>query len=306
MHENDIVTVGLYLYPTSSKFLNKGKNIVGGFQVGMKKDGYKKFEILEDGVGPHRKSLESYVYQYPTMSTINTHWGKYYRMTYNDKTIGDSFDEYYVGVRYTVSSTNYDYSRYLYVQDFTFEDLTQSEYEKKQLNDVIEPNIDKVIGNQNSNTDKITQNQNSNTDKITSNQDKNTQDIIDNQNQLQENEKNEIQDSGNQATESVDDIPNQSDGFINAMGGLVSAMSYNGTECKWTLPKVEMPKVANIVPKMTLIKEQEIDFGFWVQKMPSNILSLVQAVCTCALIVFCFKELYGTISYVFTLKGGGE
>jgi hypothetical protein len=155
-------------------------------------------------------------------------------------------------------------------------------------------------------TQDIIDNQNSNTQaEIEADRD-NTQSIIDNQNQLAEQEKNEIQQSGDEATEGAENVPNQSDGFINALDNLVSALSYNGTECKWTLPQVKMPQIANIVPEMVLIEQQDIDFGVWVQKMPSNILSLIQAVCTGALIVYCFKELYGTISYVFTLKGGGE
>lgn len=170
------------------------------------------------------------------------------------------------------------------MQDFNFNVVDKDKYYTMNIDDSIDKNTDKVNDKLDENTDK----------EIQANKD------------LYEQEKGEIQDSGDQATESADDVPNQSDGFINSLGNLVSAMSYNGTECKWTLPQVKMPKIANIVPEMTLIESQEIDFGFWVQKMPSNILSLIRAVCTGALIVFCFKELYSTISYVFTLKGGGE
>lgn len=152
----------------------------------------------------------------------------------------------------------------------------------------------------------IIDNQNENTDKEIQADKENTQDIIDNQNQLAEQEKNEIQQSGNEGSKGAENVPNESDGFINAISNLVRALSYNGTDCKWTLPQVKIPQIANIVPEISLIEEQDIDFGEWVQKMPSNILKLIQAVCTCALIVYCFKELYGTISYVLTLKGGGE
>lgn len=163
-----------------------------------------------------------------------------------------------------------------------------------------------ITAYKNDGTQDIIDNQNSNTQAEIEADRENTQSIIDNQNQLAEQEKNEIQQSGDEATEGAENVPNQSDGFINALGNLVSALSYNGIECKWTLPQVKMPQISNIVPEMVLIEQQDIDFGVWVQKMPSNILSLIQAVCTGALIVYCFKELYGTISYVFTLKGGGE
>ena len=152
----------------------------------------------------------------------------------------------------------------------------------------------------------IIDNQNENTEKEIQADKENTQDIIDNQNQLAEQEKNEIQQSGDEGTKGAENVPNESDGFINSISKLVRALSYNGTECKWTLPQVKIPQIANIVPEISLIEQQDIDFGEWVQKMPSNILRLIQAVCTCALIVYCFKELYGTISYVLTLKGGSE
>lgn len=152
----------------------------------------------------------------------------------------------------------------------------------------------------------IIDNQNENTDKEIQADKENTQDIIDNQNQLAEQEKNEIQQSGDEGSKGAENVPNESDGFINSISKLVGALSYNGTDCKWSLPQVKIPQIGNIVPEILLIEQQDIDFGEWVQKMPSNILKLIQAVLTCALIVYCFKELYGTISYVLTLKGGGE
>ena len=152
----------------------------------------------------------------------------------------------------------------------------------------------------------IIDNQNQNTDKEIQAGKENTQAIIDNQNQIAEQEKNEIHQSGDEGIKGSENVPDKSDGFINSISKLVGALSYNGTECKWTLPQVKIPQIANIVPEKTLIEQQEIDFGVWVQKLPSNILKLIQALLTCALIVYCFKELYGTISYVLTLKGGGE
>ena len=152
----------------------------------------------------------------------------------------------------------------------------------------------------------IIDNQNENSEKEIQSGKENTQDIIDNQNQLAEQEKNEIKQSGDEGMKGAENVPNESDGFINAISNLVRALSYNGTDCKWTLPQVKIPQIGNIVPEISLIEQQDIDFGVWVQKMPSNILKLIQSVCTCALIVYCFKELYGAISYVLTLKGGGD
>lgn len=152
----------------------------------------------------------------------------------------------------------------------------------------------------------ITQNATQNAENIQQNQDENTDKIIGNQNELYDKEKYDITNSGNSSSESVDEIPNQSEGFLSSLTNLTNAMSYNGTECKWKLPNVYIPAISNIVPRIDLISEKDIDFGFWVEKIPSNILSLIRAVCTLALIVFCFKELYNTISYVLTLKGGNN
>jgi hypothetical protein len=152
----------------------------------------------------------------------------------------------------------------------------------------------------------ITQNATDNANKIQQNQNENTDKIVNNQNELYDKEKDDITNSGNSSSESVEDIPNQSDGFLKSLSKLTNAMSYNGTECKWKLPNVYIPAISNIVPRIDLISEKDIDFGYWVEKIPNNILDLIRAVCTLALIVFCFKELYNTISYVLTLKGGNN
>lgn len=152
-----------------------------------------------------------------------------------------------------------------------------------------------IVGSIQSSTGEIIKNDSANTDKI-----------IDNQNNLYDKEKDEITQSGNTSSESVEEIPNQSEGFLKSLSNLTSAMSYNGTVCKWQMPNVYIPSISNIVPRIDLIFEQDIDFGYWVEKIPSNILQLIRAICTLALIVYCFKELYNTISYVLTLKGGNN
>ncbi len=112
----------------------------------------------------------------------------------------------------------------------------------------------------------------------------------------------------NTGQESIDDvtgvIEDKSEGFISALGQLVSAMSYDGTMCAWTFPALKLPAIEGVMPEYVLSEEKPIDFEIWVEKIPANILLLVRSLCTIALIVFCFKELYSTISYVLTLKGG--
>ena len=135
----------------------------------------------------------------------------------------------------------------------------------------------------------------------------NTDKIIDNQNQLQENEKNEAETQGQGSVDSVAGaIEDKSAGFVSAIGSLVNSMSYNGTACAWSFPALKLPAIEGVMPEYQLTQEQPIDFEFWVNKIPSDILLLVRSVLTIALIVYCFKELYSTISYVLTLKGGGN
>lgn len=155
--------------------------------------------------------------------------------------------------------------------------------------------------------DNITTNQDKNTDKITSNNNSNTDKIINNQNQLQEQEKNETQNQGNNSINDVSGvIEDKSSGFISSINGLVSSMSYSGTSCSWSFPALKLPAIKGVMSEIQLTEEQPIDFEFWVNKIPSNILILIRSLLTIALIGYCFKELYSTISYVLTLKGGGN
>lgn len=130
--------------------------------------------------------------------------------------------------------------------------------------------------------------------------------IFNNLQESPEKQKNEAQSQGNssvsQGTSSIED---KGAGFANSMGGLVSSMSYSGTECAWTFPEVRLPAISGVMDSVTIIEEQPIDFTTWINAIPQPILLLIQSVLTMGLIVYCFKELYGAISYVLTLRGGG-
>ncbi len=125
--------------------------------------------------------------------------------------------------------------------------------------------------------------------------------------EVQENEKEESNSQGNASVDALESvIPDKSEGFINGMSSLISAMSYNGTEAKWMFPELYIPEIPGVINKTQLTdSEMEIDFGYWVQQMPSDVLELIRIVLTIALVIYCFKELYGTISYVLTLKKDG-
>lgn len=175
-------------------------------------------------------------------------------------------------------------------------------------NDVnINNKLDTIIGALQGGNQQIIDNANQNSQQIQQNQNENTQQIIDNQNQLQENEKNEAQ---NQGQGSVNDVSNaiedKSAGFVSAISNMVSSMSYNGTYCAWSFPALKLPAIDGIMPEIQLTEEKPIDFEFWVNKIPADVLLLVRSLLTISLIVYCFKELYNTISYVLTLKGGGN
>ena len=121
-----------------------------------------------------------------------------------------------------------------------------------------------------------------------------------------EQEEQKAEHQGNASvSEGTNAIENKGSGFVDSLNGLVSSMSYTGTQCSWTFPQVKMPAIKGVMEERVLIKEQPIDFTTWINAIPSPILLLIQSVLTMALIVYCFKELYGTISYVLTLRGGG-
>lgn len=144
---------------------------------------------------------------------------------------------------------------------------------------------------------------NENTDKIIQNNDENTDKIIDNQNQLQENEKNEAQSSGSSGSDDVASaVPDKSAGFTEALSTFVRSMSTTDTECNLTFPALSIPEIAGLIPAANLSAEQNINFSQVVAMIPTSILEIVRALATIALIIYCFKELYSTISYVLTMR----
>ncbi len=192
-----------------------------------------------------------------------------------------------------LSYTGYIPSKLYILQWFTY-NTSSYPLDSLIMYDIVFTPIDKA-------TQDIIDNQNSNTQAEIEADKENTQAIIDNQNELAEQEKQEITDSGNQATDAVDAIPNESEGFINALGTFVSTMSTTDTACSITFPAIKTPSFAGI-PAATLSEEKEVDFAAAISLIPSDIMKLIQALTTIALIVYCFKELYDTISEALTRK----
>lgn len=157
------------------------------------------------------------------------------------------------------------------------------------------------------NAQSIQNNADKNASEIQSNNDKNTQSIIDNQNQLAEQEKTETQNSGDNSVNDVSgSVPDKSAGMLSALQSLSNAVSYTGTNATWKFPQMYIPAITGVTDRINLNPEMEINFTYWVNQIPQDIRTLISALATIGLVVFAFKELYSLISYVLTLKGGGN
>lgn len=124
-------------------------------------------------------------------------------------------------------------------------------------------------------------------------------------------EKNEANSTGSDLVGQLTDvIPNYSEGFVTALGNFASNFSYEGTDVVLTIPQIRFPEIPGKVKGPPLVKsfvmmdEKQVDFSEFVEMIPEQLLLLVQCLFTAALIVFCGKELYDTISYVLTLRKG--
>ena len=125
-------------------------------------------------------------------------------------------------------------------------------------------------------------------------------------NESQEKQKEQAQIQGDSSTsDGMNAIEDKGGDFSSSLGNLVGAMSNTGTNCSWTFPEVKMPAIPGVMDSFVLIPSQEINFSAWVNQIPSGVLLLIRSVFTAALVVYCFKELYGTIEYVLTLRKGG-
>lgn len=102
-----------------------------------------------------------------------------------------------------------------------------------------------------------------------------------------------------QGQESVDQIieiiPNESQGFLDALGSLVDALGYNGTDAVLTVPAIKIPAVGGLFPETVLCAEQTINFGDYFAKIPENLLMLVRALFDIAIVVYCVKEFLGVL-----------
>lgn len=99
-------------------------------------------------------------------------------------------------------------------------------------------------------------------------------------------------------------IPDYSEGYVLALIDFSKAFSYEGTDCYLTLPALTMPEISGLIPEFEIMPEMQLDAVGMLGLFPPWIVSLVQSLLTVALIAYCFKELYDTISFFMTLKKG--
>ena len=119
-----------------------------------------------------------------------------------------------------------------------------------------------------------------------------------------EQEKNEASQGANDAfSGAVDVVPDHQQDLVGAFSGLATSLSYSGTAAKLDIPSVALPGIDGVYDGFVILESQPLDFEIYFQMLPENLLLLVQSLFTAALIVFCFKELYGCIQYAMTLKG---
>lgn len=122
-----------------------------------------------------------------------------------------------------------------------------------------------------------------------------------------ENEKKYNEDTGKQSLNDVQSaVPDKSAGMLNALSSLQNAVSYSGTSAVWKFPSLYLPAIDGVCSRINLTDEMDVDIGQWVKKIPSDILTVVQSLASIGLVIYAFKELYSMISYVLTLKGGGD
>lgn len=88
-----------------------------------------------------------------------------------------------------------------------------------------------------------------------------------------------------------------------AITPLLTSLSYTGTTSVWTLPRMYIPKVGNLIEETELTGPVNFDLGGMVAeyeaKLPPALMMLVRSLLTAGLIVYCIKELIDLFREVF-------
>lgn len=127
-------------------------------------------------------------------------------------------------------------------------------------------------------------------------------------NESLEREKQEAQDSANDAVEEVQEAiqDDYSPGMLEALNNLMNVLSYNGTDSTWIFPSIVLPEIPGVMKSVKMNDEIPIDFSSWVDKVPDKYMKIVRSLSTIALVLYSFKELWSLVEYVISLKSGSS
>lgn len=293
-------------------------NVNYGFKATVDSNGYLYFKVNEN-LAQNGFVCRSFYYTQGNQTFITPFWEEggysYIRLGSVKFILGYNCDVSSVSTTY--NECVFYYSGEVVISDKldTIRQLLTNELSlsREKLNDILtyciyqNSNLEKIYNEIKNGNSSIIDNANNNANAIQENNDKNTQNIIDNQNQLVEQEKTETQNSGNNSVNDVSgSVPDKSVGMLSALQSLSNAVSYTGTSAKWTFPQMYIPAIAGVTDRINLNSSMDIDFAYWVNQIPQDIRIVISAIATIGLVIFAFKELYGLISYVLTLKGGGS
>lgn len=124
------------------------------------------------------------------------------------------------------------------------------------------------------------------------------QEVIDKENEKHESEGNKFVD------QLLDILPDPSQDVLAALGSLAGATGYTGTDAVLSIPAIVLPGISGLFPETVIWGGDQLDFGEYLDVLPSSLLTLVQSLFTIAIVLFCVFELKGIISYCLTLRSG--
>lgn len=120
-------------------------------------------------------------------------------------------------------------------------------------------------------------------------------------------EKDQATQEGNESVGAVGDaVPDKASGFLNSFQKLADSMTTLDTKAQLTIPAISIPKTSAF-DEIKLTDEMTVDLGYWVQQIPTSVLTVVQIILTIALILYCGYEFYGLIQQIMVKsKDGGN
>lgn len=270
-------TVPRYNYTTSYNYkFNEGPtkqtvNVKLTYDLSkMPHNGYNQFRIEMTFNNPNMDGYRQVVFNYMNV---------YYLTTYEQNNSADTIINGIGGI----------------VEDST-DDITGS----------IQDSTNDITGAIGDSTNDITGSIDDSTDKITGSVEDSANTIVDGYENAQQQEKDEANTQGNDSVNGIIEVmPNQTQGFDNALGSFATALSTTSTNAKWKLPAIYIPAIDGVTPRINLTSEQDIDLGNSITELiPENILSLIRYLGTAALILYCAKELWHWVSYAMSLRKG--